>query len=167
MALPLLLVLLALFLSGCSFLGSLVTPGSNANVAAELVVEEATAVAIQHGCSSQACYDANAEKVLVVANVLKIITVQNAMADVTEALTKEIVKLNLSPEELPPMQALLTTLINYITPMVPLAGAIAAPGLVVVNTVATWVGQEAALYSPEQAIRAGYYPKVTSFRSSD
>jgi hypothetical protein len=132
-------------LSACSLL-------SNANngttVAAQLVIEEATAVAIQHGCSTTACYDANAAHVLVIAEQLQNATAATVLVAVQSAITAEINKLKLTPEQVIPLQALTSLVMNYLTPLISTNSVLSTASLVLVRTVAGWVVTEASLYSP-------------------
>jgi hypothetical protein len=140
--------------SGCSFLSALGSAGSTANAAGQLVIEEGTAVVIQSGCKAtatetlQQCYDENASKALVIAQVLEAATPQMALADLQAALNKEIASLGLAPAEAIPLQVFSQSIISYITPLVGTNAVLSASALAIVNQVGQWVAQVANSYSP-------------------
>lgn len=137
---------------------SVLTAGSTASVASQLVIQEATAAVIQHGCADTACYAANAEKVMALTTVLQSATVTTVLSTLENALNDQILKLKLTPQQLPPILALENALLNYLTPIVG-DKIFNAAALAAVNTVAGWVGQEAALYAPSIAAQHGFVPK--------
>lgn len=143
-----------LSLQGCSVLQA----GSTAAVASQLVIQEATAAVIQHGCTDTACYDANADKVLALVKVLQSADAATLMTTLESELNTQISKLNLTPQQLPPILALENALVSYLTPIVG-TKVFNAAALLAVNTVATWVGQEAALYSPGVSAIHGFRAK--------
>lgn len=155
-----------LALSGCSFLTGLTTAGSTANAAGQLVIEEATAIDIQTGCkatateSLQQCYDSNAAKVLVIAQVLEAATPQMALTDLQAALNKEIVSLGLTPAEAIPLTVFAQSLISYLAPLVGSNQVLSSAALVVVNQVGGWVAQVAGSYSPVSAMRFRMAKKI-------
>lgn len=148
-------------LPACSLLSSLGGVGTTANTAAQLVVEESTALAIQSGCAAtatvtaQQCYDLKAARVLKIAQALQGVTAGTAVAQVQILLANAIAGLKLSPEESTPLVVLTTAILTYLTPLLGNT-VITAPGFALVSQVASWVGQVAAEYSPTPAAKAGF-----------
>ena len=127
-------------LSGCALF-------KTANPTAEqLIIQELTAVGIQAGCSTPACYDARAAKVAAIAKILESATTSMALTDLQNAVAKELIALKLTPEEIAPINALVNGLFAYLTP---LAGTsqLTASVVTTINTVAGWVETVAAEYS--------------------
>lgn len=150
---------LSTVVTGCAFLSAL-GGGGAVTAAGQIAVEEATAAAIQANCKAtptqtlQQCYDAKAAKVLVVAQVMETASVSMALSDLAVLLNKSLTTLNLTPEEEVPLTVLVSTLMDYITPLVGKNTVLAAAGVAVVNQVGSWVASEAMLYSPSQSAKA-------------
>ena len=111
----------------------------------QLVISELTAVAIQAGCSTTACYDARAAKVAAIAKVLQTATVGMAVTDLQAALQKELIALKLTPEEVAPLNSLITGLLNYLTPLVG-NNPLTATAVATINQVAGWLETVAQAY---------------------
>lgn len=143
-------IMIAMTLSACSLLS-----GANAAVAAatQLAIEEGTALRIQSGCkatatqSLQQCYDVNAARILVIAQVFEGATSTTAVSDLQTALTRAIASLGLTPEESVPLLVFGQNLIAYVTPLVD-NNVLTAAALSVVNQIATLVASVATQYAP-------------------
>jgi hypothetical protein len=118
--------------------------GQNA-VGEQLVIQEATAVAIQAGCSTTACYDARAAKVLIVANALKTVTVGQGLSDIVTLVQNTLQKVGMTPEEVAPLQAFAGALTSWL--QAKLAGSKTTATVVAdINTAAGWIAQTCSLY---------------------
>lgn len=148
------LLLGVMILAGCAML-----TGGNVAVTAggQLVVEEATALAIQSNCTAtaavslQQCYDTRATKVLAIAQQLENTTVGTAAASLATILQQVVATLNLTPPEQVPLNVLISQLNNYLQPIINSSTVITSASLAVVQQVAGWVADEAVLYSPVTA----------------
>jgi hypothetical protein len=146
---------LGLFVSAMT-VGCAALTGGNAAVTAggQLLVQEATAAAIQANCVAkpgltlQQCYDTRAAKVLTVAEQLEKATTATVVADISTLLAQQLASLNLTPEEEVPLRVLVSQLTNYLTPLINSTPILSAANLAIVQQVAGWVADEAALYAP-------------------
>lgn len=144
-------------LTGCSILSGIETAGNGVNAVGQLVVEEAAALVIQAGCkataaqTAQQCYDANAAKVLTVATTLESATGSMVITDVQALVTQKIASLNLTPAEVAPLNVFAGQVFQYLAPIINNSKVLTAANLAIVDQVATWVADEAALYSPAAA----------------
>lgn len=144
----------AMILAGCAAL-----TGGNVAVTAggQLVVQEATAFAIQSNCTAtatvslQQCYDNRAAKVLVIAQQLENVTVATASTEVSTLLQQALASLKLTPEEMVPLNVLVSNLAAYLQPLINTSPLITSSALAIVQQVAGWVADEAVLYSPVTA----------------
>jgi len=153
------LMCISVITAGCAALQAVETGNTVANGVGQLLISEATAIAIQAGCKAtatetlQQCYDANAAKVLPIAEEFANATAGTALVDIQKLLTAKIA--TLPPAEAAPLNSLLSQLNNYLASVVSSAAVLTAPAVAIVQTVAGWVADECQMYSPVLAMRVG------------
>jgi hypothetical protein len=134
-----------LSVSGCTWLQKNPT-------ADQLLIEELTAVAIQSGCATtgtqtaQACYATRAAKVLAISKVLQTLSVGMAVTDLQNLLSKELLALQLTPEEVAPLNAFVASLLSYVATHYGSA-ALTTASITAIQTVAGCISQEASIFT--------------------